>query len=386
MLPKRATRSIPALMSSFDTAAFMRHHWQKKPLLLRGAFRQLDHFIDLATLRTLALRDEVESRLIRRIGRRWQVDHGPLEADDFDTLPPRNWTLLVQDVQHHLPTAWRVLREFNFIPDARLDDLMISYALDGGGVGPHFDSYDVFLIQARGRRAWRVASKFDRQIRRDVPLKMLHPFTAEHEWVLEPGDMLYLPPGVAHDGVALDECITLSVGFRAPRSYELALGFLQELGAAHDFGNMLRDPALEATRNPARLDAKLVARYRALLGELDWRWAEFPDFLGRYLSEPKAHVEFEPPSSALTPRAFARAAERGLALTGKTRMLYRNRQFYINGEILRAQADRSALRRLADQRCISGYNWSATTMPTLYEWYLAGYVIATECARETSAR
>ena len=375
MLPKRTSIRAPTLAPSFDPVSFMRRNWQKRPLLMRGAFRNFENFIDLQTLSSLALREDVESRLIRRHARRWRVDHGPLENADLAAMPSRNWTLLVQDIQHHLPDAWQLLRAFNFIPDARLDDLMISYAAPGGGVGPHYDSYDVFLIQAHGRRAWRVASQFDRRIRRDVPLKMIHPFDAEHEWILEPGDMLYLPPGIAHDGVALDECITLSVGFRAPRSYELALAFLQELGASHEFGAMLRDPELKATRSPARIDTKLIARYQDLLDSIDWRWREFPDFLGRYLSEPKAHVEFETPARPMSPRRFAQRAKLGIDLCGKTRLLYRHDRFYMNGEIVPVKHDARALRRLANRRAIGAYAWSETTMPLLYEWYRAGYLL-----------
>lgn len=356
----------------------MRRHWQKKPLLVRAAFPNLESFADLHALRSLALREDVESRLISVRKRRWRVVHGPLATEDFTALSRRDWTLLVQDVQHHLPAAWELLRQFAFIPDARLDDLMISYAAPGGGVGPHYDSYDVFLVQAHGRRAWRIASKFDRRIRRDVPLKMIAPFSAEQEWILEPGDMLYLPPGVAHDGVALDECITVSVGFRAPRSYELALAYLQDLGAAHEFGTLLRDPDLEATRAPARIDASMIARYQTLLSKLDWRFRDFPDFLGRYLSEPKVHVEFALPEAPLSARAFRGRARIGLALSGNTRLLYRNAQFYINGEALRVRKDAKALRALANRRSIANHTWSDETMPTLYEWYRCGYVAPLE--------
>lgn len=380
MPPKRET-STPRLAASFDAGAFMRRHWQKKPLLVRGAFAGLDAFVDLPALRALAMREDVESRLISRHKRRWQVVHGPLAAEDFTALSQRDWTLLVQDVQHHAPIAWALLRQFAFIPDARLDDLMISYAVAGGGVGPHYDSYDVFLIQAHGRRAWRIASKFDRRTRRDVPLKMIAPFAAEDEWVLEPGDMLYLPPGIAHEGIALDACMTLSVGFRAPRSYELALAYLQELGAAYEFGAMLRDPDLQATRAPARIDASLIARYQALLRALDWRFADFPDFLGKYLTEPKAHVEFEPPETPLSIRVFRSRAAKGLLLGGNTRLLYRNDRFYINGESVRLRVDAKALRRLANRRSVTAYTWADETMPTLYDWYRCGYVIPLENAK-----
>lgn len=364
------------LQSSLSVDQFLDRHWQKKPLLLRNALPQLQQLVTREALFALASRDDTESRLILRRGKTWQVQHGPLDARDLRELPKKNWTLLVQDVQHHVDAAWQVLSQFAFIPYARLDDLMVSYATDGGGVGPHYDSYDVFLIQAFGRRRWRIARKFDSATRRDTPLKMLKWFAAENEWLLEPGDVLYLPPAYAHEGIADGECMTLSVGFRAPRQYELALAYLQELAVQHNYGSLLCDRTLAAATKPAKLDRPLIARYRQLLEGIDWHGRGFAQFLGIYLSEPKPQTEFDPPQRPLNAETFARRiAIGGVQLAGKTRMLYFGAQFFINGEPATIPAgDIATLSRLADRRHSGALQPSDSAMTMLYEWYRAGFI------------
>lgn len=376
-MPK-SKQNQPALLGpKLSAKQFLARHWQKKPLLVRGAMPGLEHFIDRDTLVSLALREDVESRLIVRRGNAWSVHHGPLDPGDFSGLPKKkNWTLLVQDVQHHIDPAWEILAQFNFIPYARLDDLMVSYAADGGGVGPHYDSYDVFLIQAAGKRRWRVAKKFDASPRTGVPLKMIEAFEAEQEWLLESGDMLYLPPNYAHEGVAEGECITLSVGFRAPRAYELALAYLQELAAAHDYGPLLRDIDLIDTQTPARLDRALIHRYRQMIEQLDWHYGGFADFLGVFLSEPKSHTEFDIRTRGHSADGFARRMQAaGVRLNGKTRMLYYGREFFINGEQFSVAPDDSKpLSKLADTRRLAGQSVSEELMTLLYSWYRDGFL------------
>lgn len=375
-MPK-SKQNQPALLGpKLSAKQFLARHWQKKPLLVRGAMPGLEHFIDRDTLVSLALREDVESRLIVRRGNAWSVHHGPLDAGHFSGLPKKNWTLLVQDVQHHIDPAWEILSQFNFIPYARLDDLMVSYAADGGGVGPHYDSYDVFLIQAAGKRRWRVAKKFDASVRTGVPLKMIEAFEAEQEWLLKSGDMLYLPPNYAHEGIAEGECITLSVGFRAPRAYELALAYLQELAAAHDYGPLLRDIDLIDTHTPARLDRALIHRYRQMIEQLDWRYGDFADFLGVFLSEPKSHTEFDVRTRGHSADGFARHMQAaGVRLNGKTRMLYFGREFFINGEqVSVAPDDSKPLAKLADTRRLAGQSVSEELMTLLYSWYRDGFL------------
>lgn len=196
---------------------FMRRYWQKKPLLIRQAIPGFKPPVTIAAVKKLARRDDVESRLIWRENGEWQMESGP-----FARLPKDNegdWTLLVQSVDLHSDAAAELMQQFRFIPDVRLDDVMISIASHGGGVGPHFDSYDVFLLQAAGEREWRYGRQKDLSLEPDLPLKILSRFEPEAQAVLAPGDMLYLPPQAAHDGIATgDGCMTISIGFRAHAS------------------------------------------------------------------------------------------------------------------------------------------------------------------------
>nr|MBF0682638.1 cupin domain-containing protein [Pseudomonas sp.] len=214
------------LLGGLSPAAFMKRHWQRKPLLIRQALPGFVPPMKLAEVRRLARRDDVESRLIWREHDAWQMEQGP-----FARLPAARqseWTLLVQGVDLHDDATAALMHRFRFVPDARLDDVMISIAGDGGGVGPHFDSYDVFLLQAAGQRRWRIGQQKDLSLDPDAPLKILSHFQPEEEFVLEPGDMLYLPPQVAHDGIAQGPgCMTISIGFRSPSRAELARGMLE---------------------------------------------------------------------------------------------------------------------------------------------------------------
>src|SRR5688572_6995965 len=207
----------------------MRRFWQRKPLLVRGAFAAFADPLTPREVMELAARDEVPSRLVQGRGRRWSMEHGPIAPARAKRLPRRDWTVLVQDTQLASRECERLLAQFDFIPHARVDDLMVSYAMPGGGVGPHVDSYDVFLLQGTGRRRWQISTQRDTRFIPGLPLRILERFEPEEEWVLEPGDMLYLPPGVAHHGVAETECLTWSIGLRAPAARELAAGFLDDL-------------------------------------------------------------------------------------------------------------------------------------------------------------
>jgi 50S ribosomal protein L16 3-hydroxylase len=206
-----------ALLNGLTPSQFMQRHWQKKPLLIRQAIPGFQALLDRPALFDLAEQDEVESRLIQQTPKGWNMRNGPLARRALPAVKSPNWALLVQGVDQHVESVHALLQQFRFVPDARLDDLMISYATDGGGVGPHFDSYDVFLLQAHGRRRWRIGKQKDLTLVEGAPLKILQNFEPEEEFVLEPGDMLYLPPRYAHDGVAEGECMTYSIGFRAPK-------------------------------------------------------------------------------------------------------------------------------------------------------------------------
>ena len=243
---------ITPLLGGISPATFMRKYWQKKPLLIRQAMPGVKPPIERSKLFALAESDEVESRLIvqtaveggkvegakarkpKKADAGWRLSHGPLSRRSLPPMTQAGWTLLVQGLDLHVPAAYDMLQQFRFVPDARLDDLMISYATDGGGVGPHFDSYDVFLLQVHGQRRWRIGQLSDPTLQADVPLKILTNFVPEHEWVLEPGDMLYLPPRYAHDGIAEGECQTYSIGFRSPSFQELGEAFLQFMADSID--------------------------------------------------------------------------------------------------------------------------------------------------------
>jgi 50S ribosomal protein L16 3-hydroxylase len=279
--PPQAPQNLPlnkpwALFGGLSPAQFMQTHWHKKPLLVRGAIPAfglsaeqgipLASPISYAELVAFANREELESRLIR--SKPWRFDHGPFQSKSIPKAEKSDWTLLLQGMEAHHPAAAKILSWFRFIPDARLDDLMISIAGIGGGVGPHFDSYDVFLIQMSGRRQWRISEQKDLSLNPDLPLKILQNFECEHEWVLEPGDMLYLPPHVAHDGIALDAgCQTWSVGFRSPSYKELLQEGLwrlaESLEAIPELERKFADPKQAATAHAEQLPQELIDQLQA---------------------------------------------------------------------------------------------------------------------------
>lgn len=364
------------LLNGLTPAQFLQRHWQKKPLLARGSLPAFADPVSRRDLFELAQLPETESRLVLRQGRQWQLRHGPFRRRELAGLPARNWSLLVQGVNHVLPRGRDLLARFSFIPHARLDDLMVSYAPPGGGVGPHFDSYDVFLLQGAGRRRWQVSAQRDLALVENAPLKILRRFRPGREWTVDGGDLLYLPPRYAHDGVALEECITCSVGFRAPSAQDLCsrlFDFLQDrLQAPQQYA----DPDLRPTDHPARIDRAMTRRLLRLLEPARWRQADLLQFLGTDLSTPKPHVVFSPPVRPLSQRAFARAvAARGLVLAPQSLLLYDDAAFYINGECCGVPAAaRTTLCRLADRRALGPVALTASTRDVLHPWYCAGYL------------
>lgn len=368
---------LPSLLNGLTPAQFMRRHWQKKPLLARASLPQFAPMVTRRDLQEMAGSADAESRLILRKGGRWQVSHGPFTRRDFAKLPARNWTLLVQGVNHVLPEAAALLAQFAFIPYARLDDLMVSYAPPGGGVGPHFDSYDVFLLQGVGRRRWQISAQRDLALVPDAPLKILSRFRASREWTLEGGDMLYLPPRYAHDGVALDECITYSIGFRAPSAQDLCGRFLEFLQDRLDVPGLYADPQLKPTRNPARINGQLTRGLLHLLDAARWSRDDLLHFIGEDLSSPRDHVVYAQPQRALTRTAFGKAVgKQGLRLAPQSILLYDDAAFYINGERWTAAAHaRPRLRQFADRRMLPPLAVPAAGMDVLYAWYRSGYAL-----------
>lgn len=346
-----------ALLGGLGAREFLREYWQKKPLLIRGAFADFVDPLDKKAIMALAARDDAESRLIANDGGRWRLTHGPFSRRDFAAVKETKWTVLVQDTQHFSRAAHDVLAHFNFIPHARIDDLMVSYAVPGAGVGAHFDSYDVFLLQGAGKRRWRISAQTDLRIKAGMPLKVLARFKPEHEYLLETGDMLYLPPGFAHEGIAETESLTWSVGFRAPSAQELSVAMLDYLRDEVAFDGEYRDPDLLPSRNPGAIDEAMITTATTMLAAMRaaaGNAAHIKRCLGRLLTEPKPHVFFEAPEPVLTLARFrARALSHGVELDLKSRLLYDRDSFYFNGATIEATPfDTMYLRQLADARCL----------------------------------
>jgi 50S ribosomal protein L16 3-hydroxylase len=254
-------------------------------LLIRQAFPQFRSPVTREALFALAARDDVESRRVTAFGGRWALAHGPFARSSLPVHRKR-WTVLVQGVDLHLPAAHALLQRFRFVSDARLDDLMASYATDGGGVGPHVDSYDVFLLQAQGRRRWRIGRQRDRALVPGLPLQILANFRPTAEWLLEPGDMLYLPPGVVHEGVALGECITLSIGYRSPAWQELVEPCFLQRAALARLPGRYADAGARPVRRPGRLPAAMIEQAWQRLSRLRPKRSDAVDTLLAQLTEP----------------------------------------------------------------------------------------------------
>jgi 50S ribosomal protein L16 3-hydroxylase len=362
-----------ALLGGLSAQRFMQRHWQKKPLLVRGALPGLQPLLDRNALFALAARDDVESRLVVRRGDGWKMRSGPLPRRSLPALSQRDWTLLVQGVDLHDEAAHRLLSHFRFVADARVDDLMISWASDGGGVSPHFDSYDVFLLQAQGSRRWRIGRQRDLSLQEGTPLKILAHFEPEQEYLLEPGDMLYLPPRYAHEGSAVGECQTYSIGFRAPARCELARALLERLAEDADNaagGALYRDQGALATASPGAVPVGMqrfaADAVRAALAEPE----ALDRALGEFLTEPKPAVWFR--AAPASPPLGA------LRLDRRSRMMHDARHVFLNGESWRASGrDAALLRQLADRRELSAAQVrraSEGALDLLGEWCAAGWL------------
>lgn len=280
------------LFGELTAEEFLRDYWQKKPLLIRNAFPDFEPPVAADEVAGLACEADVESRLIIQSpdGKEWKLKHGPFSEESFSDLPDSHWTLLVQAVDHWVPQASELIEQFRFAPNWRIDDLMISYAADGGGVGPHYDNYDVFLIQAEGQRRWEVGGIFDEfsPRRENTPVMILPEWKEEQSWVLNPGDMLYLPPRVGHNGVAVgDGCMTYSVGFRAPSHEEILRGLVEELSGKLKNEDRYQDPDLEIQSNPGEISPKAIAQIRSITEEYLCNDSFLSDWFGRYMTEPK---------------------------------------------------------------------------------------------------
>lgn len=374
---KKSTE-IDSVLGTLTPAQFLRDYWHKKPLLIRHALPGFKALLSSAELFALAAREDVESRIVSKDKTQWKMQNGPFER--MPACKQKQWTLLVQGINLHNDDADALLRRFRFIPYARLDDMMISYADDGGGVGPHFDSYDVFLLQAEGQRRWQIGPQQDLTLVEGAPLKILQNFTSTETFVLEPGDMLYLPPHYAHDGVAVGpSCITYSIGFRAPTYQELGEAFLDFMVETIDLPGRYADPDLAPTACSAEISKVMLRRITDELNKVRFTEDDIAVFLGQYLSEPKASVFFDPPTKEYSPTAFTRAiGKHGVELSRKTQMLYCGRTIFINGESFDASgADKTLLAKLANARRLDSAalkEASNDLRESLYLWYQDGWL------------
>ena len=368
--------ALPSVLGGISPAEFMRKYWHKKPLLIRQAVPGMQPLLSRQALFAMAGQEGVESRLIRADPqtKQWTFDHGPFKPRELPPIKQAHWTLLLQGMDLHHDAVAALRDRFRFVPDARLDDLMISYATDGGGVGPHFDSYDVFLLQAHGQRRWRISPQTDLRLRDDLPLKILKAFKPTETWVLDAGDMLYLPPHYAHEGVAVGECMTYSIGFKAESPQSLAHELLPRLVdmGPEEVQARYADPRQTATEHAAQIPAALQAfAHQAVLQALQHP-GDLNCVLGEFLSEPKSQVWFEAQS---VPRQLG-----AVRLDRKSKMLYDDEFVFINGESWRCQgADAKWLRLLADQRSLAANQVlkASTRLQTLLkDWLAAGWLQA----------
>lgn len=367
-----------SLLGGISPAEFMSRYWQRKPLLVRQAIPNFKPLLSRSELLGMSTQPEVESRLVLGTNggqRDWQMLRGPFTKRAIPKLTEHDWTLLVQGVDLHSDAVAALMQQFRFVPDARLDDVMISYATDGGGVGPHFDSYDVFLLQAHGQRRWRIGRQKDLSLVPDLPLRILANFEPEHDWVLNPGDMLYLPPRYAHDGIAIGECMTYSVGFRVPQKGDLARELLVRMSedAEDTVGCALyQDAKQPAVDKPSAIPEGLTvfakdALHKALKDPLALARA-----LGEYLTEPKANVWFD---GAPVPKRL-----KSVRLDRRSRMMYDRHHIFLNGESWRAAgADAALMRQLADARFLGPDMLAKASVGAanlLRDWCEDGWLIA----------
>ncbi|MDD4964483.1 MAG: cupin domain-containing protein [Gallionella sp.] len=377
-------KNLTTLLGNLSVDEFLRDYWQKKPLLIRQAVPNFTGLLNPQQLIDLACSDDVQARLVTQPKGKFALQHSPFEVEDFQRFGKNKWTVLVQGVNHYLPEAADLLKTFNFIPHARLDDLMVSYAPKGGGVGPHFDSYDVFLLQGLGHRRWQISTQADKELIAGAPLRILKNFQVEQEWVLEAGDMLYLPPHCGHNGIAEDDCMTYSIGFRTPAYQELAEQFLVYLQDRITVEGVYADPDLTTQSHPSEIGDAMLDQVANAIAQVRWDKEDIANFLGCYLSEPKSHIFFDAPERPLTQGKFIAAIQKkGVELDLKSQMLCQGGSVFINGEAQQLSHTLYVqVRELADQRVLTELADCPEALGILlYEWYLDGYLVVGQIKR-----
>jgi 50S ribosomal protein L16 3-hydroxylase len=345
------------ILGKISNDVFLKKYWQKKPLLIRDAIKNFKSPITEKDLFRIAQNENAISRLIEFKRGIWQVKYGPFKKLDLPKKINTPWTILVQNMNHHLPFAESFLNLFKFIPYARLDDLMVSFATKKGSVGAHFDSYDVFLFQAKGEREWKISEQKKFSLDKKSAIKIITNFKVKNTWVLKPGDLLYLPPNVGHWGVSQsDDCLTYSIGFRAPGTFEIQskfLDFIQD-NLITNKNDLYRDPNLNLQKNPAEINSNMIKKIQRIVNQLRWNTNSINNFIGQLLTEPIEGAVFQT-SKSMTVEVFIKdLVKKPLKLNPKTRMLFIKNNFYINGELI--EADKKSimyLKQLANDREIS---------------------------------
>ena len=284
-------QAVLTQLGDISTEEFLANYWQKKPLLIRNAIPNFESPLSPDELAGLALEDEVESRIVQEHHENgpWNLRSGPFAEEDFQSLPESHWTLLVQAVDLWVEEFGPLLDRFRFIPNWRIDDIMASYAPDQGSVGPHFDYYDVFLLQGQGQRRWKVGQKCDAAtpVRSDCDLSILSHFEAEEEWVLNPGDMLYIPPQIAHHGVAIGDCITYSIGFRAPSEGDILSELAHDISANSKDHIRYSDPHLALQDSPGEIDSTVITTLQDIVRRNLSDPSAITSWFGRYMTQRK---------------------------------------------------------------------------------------------------
>jgi 50S ribosomal protein L16 3-hydroxylase len=366
-------------LGEMSAQSFMREHWQKQLRIIKNAIPNFNDLLSPKEMMALACREDVEARLVIREGKNWLLEHGPFKAARLAKLPEKNWTLLVQGLNLYVPAADALLRKFSFLPHVRLDDVMVSLAAPGGGVGPHFDSYDVFLLQGMGERHWRLSEQSDLELDPNSPLKILKKLKPSQEVTLVAGDMLYLPPQVAHDGIATQKegfCTTYSVGFRAPTNQEIADAFSQWIVETSEIDGRLEDPGLSATTNPGRIPPNYAKAVADAIAQLQIDRDTITQFAGCFATELKLAVRFDPPEPPWSRAQFLkRALSSGVRLDAGVQCVYDAKHLYINGDAFVMMGDGDFWRTLADARETAVSEALAReTVDALYEWYCEGWL------------
>ncbi|HEY1058972.1 MAG TPA: cupin domain-containing protein [Limnobacter sp.] len=374
----------PALthLSGLPVETFMNEDWHVRPRLFRAAFPDFEPLCDLDTIAEMASDEDIESRLIQQKGKDWTLQQGPFEK--LPSLKTKGWTVLIQGIDQVLPEAYELLHQFRFIPDARLDDVMLSLASDQGGVGPHYDSYDVFLLQMHGTRRWKIGPLKEARLRTDTPLKILEGFEPTEEYVLEPGDMLYLPPNYGHEGIAEGVCSTLSVGFRAPTHAEVLAGLLRDFADAVEQNTALKtqlfsDPRRGLCQTPAELPTDLIQFGQRLMAEFRPDASQIQKSLGCLLTEPKPHVYFAHNTEDMSPSEILDVLKaRGIALSMKTKMLFSDGLCFINGEAIapKTPSCMKLLQVLANEHEMDANAANSALQDKEFQYFLIGFAKA----------